>query len=253
MPLTNQVVSPAAGAFSNFQNLTDSASATGINMLIFGGPGVGKTTLAVDAQKSEIGGQTVLVDADHGRESVLDVEGVQFFVPETWKEIRATLDTALTLKEDSPIKTWVWDSVSAIYYKLLVPSITKSQTAQLTQPQYFEAQRLLTKFVDDTVTLTEYGINTLFIGHTKEESDGDIVNIRFGLPQGIRNEILQSVNHVGYLARDKKDPSKRVLYFEPPRRVEGPKVRQTRTGFKMDLAQENPSMDTIFNQLRRSK
>lgn len=246
----NKVVS--AKGFPEFKKLTDADAVPGINMIIFGPPGVGKTTLAVGAQGTELGGNTVLVDVDHGRESVLDVQGVEFFVPESWAELRGVVDTAMALGADSPYKTWVFDSLTTIYHKLILPKVTGSQTSQVQLQHYGEAQRLLLKLIRDCVDLCEAGINTVFLGHVREEkTSGDILEIFLNLPEKVRDLAIAEVNHVGYYTRDRKEISKRLLHFEPPRRVNGPKIRQTRTGFNMSLEIENPSMGNIFNELRK--
>jgi len=221
----------------------------GANGVIFGPPGIGKTTLASGAVAL---GETVLIDSDHGRRSVAHVEGLKFYVPESFKDLRKLLDEAIAQGASSPVRTWIFDSLSSIYYKLVLPHVTGSDTAQVTQPQYGEAERLLSKFVSDTVVLSEEGINTIFLGHVKEESDGDVVNIRMGLPQGIRNDILRNVHFVGYYARGRR-PEDRVLYFEPPnRRVDGPKQNQA-PEFRLDSEIRDPNIADIFKAMKGEK
>lgn len=264
MPRANTVASPAA--FPTFSKIKDLSTEVGFNGVFFGPPGIGKTTFISSFAKL---GPMLLFDIDAGRESVVDVDNL--FLADrpsiaearaedidisgmdkkfTWDELRAYLDTALALKGDSPYKTYGFDSLSSIYYELLIPKITKSETAKVEWPHYAEAQRTLTKFVRDAKSLCEYGINTVFTGHVKEENDGDITNIRLALPQGVRNEILLAVNHVGYISRAKNSET-RELHFTPPRRVDGPKLRQTRTGKQAPLMITDPSAAGLLENLRK--
>lgn len=258
------VASPAA--FPTFAKVKDLAALTGFNGVFFGAPGIGKTTFISGFAKL---GPMLLFDIDAGRESVVDVDNL--FLAErpsiaearaagtdisgmdkkfTWDELRAYLDTAVALKGDSPYKTYGFDSLSSIYYELLIPKVTKSETAKVEWPHYAEAQRILTKFVRDAKSLCEYGINTVFTGHVKEENDGDVTNVRLGLPQGVRNEILLAVNHVGYLGRA-KNSEVRELHFTPPRRVDGPKLRQTQSGKQAPLTLTDPTASGLLDNLRK--
>lgn len=265
MPVANKtVVAPAS--FPTFPKVKDLGSEVGFNGVIFGPPGVGKTTFISGFARF---GPMLLFDIDAGRESVLDVDNL--FLADrpsvaearanqedvsvldkkfTWEELRAYLDTALALKGDSPYRTYGFDSLSSIYYELLFPMIEKKMGSGKDGRQYyFEAQKLLTKFVRDAKSLAEYGINTVFTGHVKEENDGEITNVRLALPQGVRNEILLGVNHVGYLARQKNSET-RELHFAPPRRVDGPKLRQTRSGKQAPLVLPNPEVGTLMENLK---
>lgn len=267
MPKANSAVASPA-AFPTFQKVKDLSVEVGFNGVVFASPGLGKTTFISSFAAL---GPMLLFDIDAGRESVVDIDNL--FLAErpsiaearaagqdvsgmdkkfTWDELRAYLDTALTLKGDSPYKTYGFDSLSSIYYELLLPKIVKSETAKVEWPHYAEAQRTLTKFVRDAKSLCEYGINTVFTGHVKEENDGDITNIRLALPQGVRNEILLAVNHVGYLNRA-KNSEVRELHFTPPRRVDGPKLRQTRTGSQAPLMITDPSAKELLDNLRKLK
>lgn len=258
------VVSPTS--FPVFSKVKDVKEEVGFNGVIFGAPGIGKTTFISGFARL---GPMLLFDIDAGRESVIDVDNL--FLADrpsvaetrsrgedvtgldkkfTWDELRAYLDIALSLKGDSPYRTYGFDSLSSIYYELLLPKVVGSETKKVEWPHYSEAQRILTKFVRDAKSLCEYGINTVFTGHVKEENDGDITNVRLALPQGVRNEILLAVNHVGYLTRA-KNSEVRELHFTPPRRVDGPKLRQTRSGKQAPLMLSDPTAGALLENLRK--
>lgn len=265
-PRDKAVASPAA--FPTFASVKELATQVGFNGVFFGPPGVGKTTFISGFTRL---GPMLLFDIDAGRESVVDVDDL--FIADrpsiaearargddvsgmdkkfTWDELRAYLDTALALKGDSPYKTYGFDSLSSIYYELLLPKVVGSETKKVEWPHYNEAQRILTKFIRDAKSLCEYGINTVFTGHVKEENDGEVTNIRLALPQGVRNEILLAVNHVGYLTRA-KNSEVRELHFTPPRRVDGPKLRQTRSGTQAPLTLTDPTPSALLDNLRKQK
>lgn len=258
------VVGPAS--FPDFPLVKDVQEEVGFNGVFFGPPGIGKTTLISSFARL---GPMLLFDIDAGRESVLDVDNL--FLADrpsiaearakgldvtgmdrkfTWDELRAYLDIALSLKGNSPYRTYGFDSLSSIYYELLLPKVVGSETKKVEWPHYSEAQRVLTKFIRDAKSLCEYGINTVFTGHIKEENDGDITNVRLALPQGVRNEILLAVNHVGYLARA-KNSEVRELHFTPPRRVDGPKLRQTRSGKQAPLMLPDPDAVKLTASLKK--
>lgn len=266
MPIAERKVLSSSG-FPSFRSVKSEAADTGVNMVVFGPPGVGKTTFVGDLYKT-YPGQVLMFDIDIGRESIRDMD-VHFAEPPaylaaleagestegisrklTWQELRAYLDTALALKDQSPYKVYAFDSLSSIYYELLFPVVEKKLGPGKDGRQYyFEAQKMLVKFIRDAKSLAEYGIHTVFTGHVKEETDGEITHTRLGLPQGIRNEILLTVNHVGYLTR-KRNSETREIHFTPPRKVEGPKIRQTRTGKQVPLVMDDPSLDRVINMLK---
>ncbi len=263
-----RVVTPAA--FPQFNSVKEETAAPGLNMVVFGPPGVGKTTFAASIKLARPDEGVLIFDIDVGRESVRDLDLHYAEPPKllaarasgadtagidkklTWQELRDYLDTALALKDTSPYKTLIFDSLSSIYYELLIPKVVGSEVKKVEWPHYAEAQRLLTKFVRDAKSLCEYGINTIFTGHVKEENDGDITNVRMALPQGVRNEILLVVNHVGYLDR-KRNSETRELHMAPPRRVDGPKIRQTQSGKQAPLTYEDPSMGKLLDALTKEK
>lgn len=250
MPIAGKTVASPA-AFPTFANTRDAEAATGFNGVFFGPPGVGKTTLLASIKAYRPDEKVLLFDTDMGRESVLDVD-VDYVSNLTWSDLRGHLDTALALKGDSPYRTYGFDSLSSIYYELLIPKVVGSEVKKVEWPHYAEAQRLLTKFVRDAKSLAEYGINTIFTGHVKEENDGDVTNVRMALPQGVRNEILLVVNHVGYLDR-KRNSEVRELHMAPPKRVDGPKLRQTQSGKQAPLTYEDPTMGKLLDALKKDK
>jgi len=247
--LANRTV-VGATSFAGARHIRDD-TAKGLNMVIFGPPGCGKTTLAASIKEAQPDGQILLFDTDLGRESVEDLD-VEYLLPTSWDELRSYLDLAISLREDSPYKTYIFDSLSSIYYEHLVPKVAGGELKRFELQHYLEAQRILAKFVRDAKSLREYGINTIFTAHQKEITDGTI-NVRLALPEGIRNEILLCVNHVGYLGRG-KDNKTRELWFEPPtKRHEGPKIRQTRSKGTVPSVMPDPTMKKFLEALKKEK
>lgn len=249
MPVAGKTVATAA-EFPDFPSTKDQQAVTGFNGMFFSAPGVGKTTLIASIKDYLPEDRMLLFDFDIGRESILDRD-IKFASGLEWPEIRGYLDLALTLKDESPYKTYGFDSVTALYYQHIFPAAEKKLGPGKDGRQYyFEAQKMLVKFMLDAKKLSEYGINTLFTGHEVEDSDGETTNIRLGLPPGVRNEVLLIVNHVGYLQRQKNSET-RELHMSPPRRVKGPKIRVTETNRdKVPLVFTDPTMGKILDALK---
>lgn len=248
MPLPNKKSVVGTTGFGSPKNVRDDVQ-KGINMTVFGPPGIGKTTFINSIKEAQPDGKVLLFDTDLGRESVADMD-VDYLLPETWSELRGYLDYALEVKGDSEYTTYNFDSLSSIYYELLVPKVCGGEGKRFELQHYLEAQRILSKFVRDAKSLREYGINTIFTAHQKEINDDGVITVRLSLPEGIRNEILLTVNHVGYLTRG-KDNRTRELWFEPPtKRHEGQKVRQTRSTGKVPEVIANPTMKKFLDALK---
>lgn len=248
-----------------FKMAKDLAGRNGLNALIFGPPGVGKTTLCCTAQDSEHGRDVLLFDIDGGFASVADRDDIAVWpdreeLPDpTWKDFRKLIDTMISLGPKAPYKTWILDSTSSIYNDLILPHITGGKDKQPRIQDWGEANRLLVKLIFDVKTMNSYGINTFFIGHIKEEREqiGDkpedfVTNIRLAGTPGARDEVLRTVNVVGYYGWDRRK-TKRILQFRPEARVDGPKFQQPQTGPQMPLEMTDPTMSEILEHARKGR
>jgi hypothetical protein len=101
------------------------------------------------------------------------------------------------------------------------------------------------KLMMDLLSLTKFGINVIFIGHSMDQQDEEsTIKYLAGTPKG-RDEILRNIGRVGYYDYDRRKVD-RVLTFKPQRKVEGPKWRQPRSGDQMPLEFTNPTMHDIL-------
>lgn len=229
--------------------------ALGINMVIFGHGGIGKTTLACTAQDTEHGRNVLLIDVDRGVESVSDRNDIDVLQPENWGQLHQILQWIKKQGDDvKQYKTIVFDSLTSMYDLVLKNILKSSPTPDMpSQPEYGKANAALIQLIAEMRALGDRGVHTIFIAHAKEEQDqgSQMVLIRLALTPGVQSAVMRTVDHVGFLTAD-NNSGNRKLQLKSSNKVIA-KFRQPRTGPQLPLELINPSMATIIEHVRKAK
>lgn len=260
---------PVLGGLPTFRKAGDFAGAIGMDTVIFGPPGVGKTTLLATAQDSELGKDLLWFDIDSSVVTLEDRDDIAIWPDRTtdpdvtWIKFRRVVDDLLKAAKADPQKfqyrTWGFDSLTSIYYDLIIPKVVGSKEAQPHQGQWGEANRILLKFMTDVMVVNSFGINTIFLAHVKEEREiideekgTYITHLKLSGTPGARDEVLRTVGTVGFYDWDRRFQN-RELRFRPDRKVDAPKFRQPKSGTQVPDKLVNPTMDDLFRYARRGK
>jgi len=225
--------------------------ADGVNLLVFGYPGVGKTTFITKAQDHEYGRDVILLDFEKGIRSVSDRDDVAVYRPpnNNWNDVENI--KRWLLSADHGYKTIGVDTLTSLQ-QLAVESVTSGQPSQ---PEWGKANEKVLKLVRDFKELSvTKGINVLFTAHAKEikDKDGDVY-IRLDLTPQVENGVQRIVDALGYLEVDPTGKTgTRNMLFKKTRKVLA-KYRQPESGPQLPLEIKDPSLGMILDHIHKGK
>lgn len=236
----------------------DAAGKDGLNLVVFGYGGCGKTTLIANAQDSEAGKDVFIIDTDKGMKSLGDREDVVVWrgpdpenKPLVWEDIIRIIDWLK--RTEHSYRTIGFDSVTAAYRLCLAHVMKSSPTPDMpSQPEYGKANELILAAIRDMKESfsVRKGWNVIISAHAeemKDESTGTVL-IRMAITPGVVKGIYQIVDAVGYLAASPKDSSRKLLLKNSARVVA--KYRQPQTGPQVPLEIDNPNLGLILEHTR---
>lgn len=175
---------------------------TNLKVLIYGQPGLGKTTFALSAPNP------VLLDFDNGVHRVKPEHQVSTLQVNSWQDV---LDVMPELK---PFKTIIIDTAGKMLDYLgahiiqLNPKMGKSNGA-LSLQGYGERKAEFNRFVK---SLSVMGKHIIFVAHEKEEKEGDIKYIRPEVGGSSGTDLYKELDLIGYMEAIGK---KRTVSFAP--------------------------------------
>lgn len=172
--------------------------------LIYGQPGIGKSTLALSAP------DPVVIDADNGMGRVEP----HLRVPSLQVSSYAQILELLNSDELAPFETIVFDTIGAVL-EIMEPYLIQQnpknaqRNGTLSLQGYGERKRTFNALVR---TANDKGKNILFVAHEKEEKDGDSKVIRPDIPGSSGADIIKILDFVGYM---EAKGAKRTISFAP--------------------------------------
>lgn len=177
---------------------------TTLKALIYGQPGLGKTTFALSAPNP------VLLDFDNGVHRVSAEHQKDTLQIESWQDLQDELKAGTF----APYSTIIIDTAGKMLDYLGVwiinrnPKMGKANGA-LTLQGYGERKGEFTTFIK---TLSTMGKNVIFIAHEKEEKDGDTNYKRPEIGGSSGNDLYKELDLIGYMEAIGK---KRTISFLP--------------------------------------
>lgn len=177
-----------------------------ITMLVYGQPGVGKTTLAVSAPDA------VLFDYDGGVQRINGAHQTLTVQIRSWEDTSEALDEIVASYPD--VKTIVIDTVGKMLdfmseYIVRNNSRMKKSDGTLSLQGYGLRKSMFIDFIKKTAVL---GKNIIFVAHEKEEKRGDDTVKRPDIGGSSANDLVKELDLVGYMQMLGKD---RTIAFNP--------------------------------------
>lgn len=177
---------------------------TGIKMLIYGQPGIGKTTFSISGEK------TLLIDCDGGLRRVSPFLRSDYVDVQSWQDIIEVV-TDVQVKA---YKTIVIDTVGKCL-DYLTEKIIRDDYKQgnknggLTMAGYGTLKSMFSDFLKK---IAISGLNVVFVAHEKEEKDGDNRMVRPDIIGGSLGNVMREMDLVGYM---ESKNNKRTISFNP--------------------------------------
>lgn len=233
----------------------------GFDCLVYGNPGVGKTTFAGSAQDHERGADVLFIDAEGGSRSISDRKDIRIFHPQdvhdeegdliesAWEQMYKMYQ--FLAHQEHPFKTIVQDSLTVIQELCLADIMRSSKTPELPNiGDWGKCNTAMLRMVKAWRNFArERGWNVIFtalVTEKKDESTGAIVG-RAKMTPGCAENVLGLVDCVGFM--DFGKDGKRILHFAQ-KGVNIAKIRQPRTSESRPLLPnqlENPTMGKVLD------
>lgn len=177
-----------------------------LSVLIYGQPGIGKTTLGVSAPEA------VLFDYDGGVQRINGAHQVPTLQPTSWEDTNAALKE---IAEEMPeVKTIVIDTVGKML-DFMSAYIIKNDPKMAMRDGSLSLKGYgvrKTMFVNFIKSLAMMGKNVVFVAHEREERRGEETFKRPEIGGSSANDLIKELDLVGYMYAIGKE---RVITFDP--------------------------------------
>lgn len=241
------VLTPKLGNL-NLLKASEVGQVWGLNILLYGVSGAGKTTLCGTAQDTPNGRDVLYVDLEGGTMSISDRPDIMVYRPSQWSDLQRVYD-ALLSDTDNTFKTVIIDSLSEAQTMCLKSVVGTRE--QVTQQDWGKVNDRLLAMVRAFRTLTHTkGINTIFTALERETRDEATGTVRVGpaLTPGSSINVGAAVDSIGYLTWNEKT-GQRVLHLAGTNKFSA-KVRQPMSVKRVPDKMENPSLAVVIDALK---
>jgi hypothetical protein len=203
-----------------------------VKVLIYGQPGIGKTTVALSAPSP------LILDFDNGIHRVNTLHQTDTVPIEKWEDVLEVLEEDLTAYKTLIIDTAgkMLDYVSD--YMIRQNPKYKRGDGQLTQ-QGFGARKLA--FKSFFLKISQLQKHLVFVAHDKEEKDSDSKFIRPDVGGSSGADLIKEIDLVGYMEAIGK---KRTISFDPCEKYYGKNTCQLPS--LIELQELTPGTPNIF-------
>lgn len=177
-----------------------------LSVLIYGQPGIGKTTLGVSAPDA------VLFDYDGGVQRINGAHQVATLQPTSWEDTNEALQEIA--QEMPEIKTIVIDTVGKMLdymsaYIIRNDAKMAMRDGSLSLKGYGVRKTMFVNFIKQLALM---GKNVIFIAHEREERRGEETFKRPEIGGSSANDLIKELDLVGYMYAVGKE---RIITFDP--------------------------------------